>query len=387
MRTRGELVIYNFRLSSVTSIRLIICLLFVVRLAGADPLVFSEARPVPELDQLFQQKDGWIGADGDYSVALTPQRTLWLFSDTWIGSIRGGKRMNATIINNSLALEDRNGTQTNIQFIIGHDANGKATAFLTPEDKRGWFWLQSAVCVENRLYLFLAQIEKTGADNVFGFRQVGEWLGVVTNPLDPPTAWQVKQEKIPWTTFQPERQITFGAASLVVDHTLYVYGTDEDRNQAGSGDRALIVARVPINEVTNFLAWQFYANGRWDSDSHQATGMAGDMASECSVSYLPKFGQYVLVYTDRGLSPKIQVRTAPTPWGEWSQPTTVYECPEMMRDKNVFCYSAKAHPSQGTNDRLIITYAANSFDFWQVVNDASLYWPRFVCVELATRKE
>jgi hypothetical protein len=51
-------------------------------LLGAGPPVVKSAAPAPELDALFDRADGWIGADGAYSVALSPQRTLWLFSET-----------------------------------------------------------------------------------------------------------------------------------------------------------------------------------------------------------------------------------------------------------------------------------------------------------------
>jgi hypothetical protein len=365
--------------------QLITCLLLVTRLAAADPLVFTGARPAPEMNALFEQKDNWIGGDGVYSVALTPERTLWLFSDTWVGSVRAGKRTNATIVNNTLALQDGRGASAKLQFIIRRDAEGKPRAFLTPEDKRGWFWLQSGERIEQRLFLFLAQVEKTDANSVFGFRQIGEWLGVVTNPLASPTAWRVEQRRLPCEIFLPERQVTFGAATLVEGGYLYIYGTDEEIKPGGL-DRYLILARVQTNEVANFSAWRYYVKGNWDADFRKASRIADGMASEGSVSFLPKLGQYVLVYTDRGLSPKIQARTSSTPWGEWSAPTTVYQCPEMGRDKNIFCYAAKAHPSQGTSEEMLISYVANSFDFWQVVGDASLYWPRFIRVQLATGK-
>ncbi len=367
-------------------IPLIACLLLAAQLADATPSVFTEARPVPEMNALFEQKDDWIGADGAYSVALTPERTLWLFSDTWVGSVRAGKRTNATIVNNSLGLQDGRGAQAKLQFIIRHNAEGKPVAFVSPQDQPGWFWLQSGACLDKRLYLFLTQEEKTDVKSVFGFRQIGQWLGVVTNVLDPPADWRVEQHRLPCARFLPERQVTFGAASMVDGDHLYIYGTDEEVKN-GSRDRYLIVARVHTNEVANFSAWRFYANGQWDADYRNASRIADGMATECSVSFLPKLGKYVLVFTDRGLSPKIQVRTAPAPWGEWSAPTTVYQCPEMGRDKNIFCYAAKAHPSQSNGDELLISYVANSFDFWQPVNDASLYWPRFIRVQLAVEKK
>lgn len=283
-------------------------------------------------------------------------------------------------------MQEGRGARSKIQFIIRHNADGKPTAFLTPEDKRGWFWLQWGVHVGKRLFVFLKQAERTGGSSVFGFREIGEWLGVVANPLTPPITWNVEQLKLPCASFLGEREVTFGAAALVDGDYLYVYGTDEEA-KVGIRDCDLIVARVRTDEAADFSAWRYYANGKWDSDCRKASPVATDVASECSVSLLPKLGKYVLVYTERGLSPKIEVRTARTPWGRWSAPTTVYECPEMGRDKRIFCYGAKAHPSQASGGEMIISYVANSFDFWQVAADASLYWPRFIRVQLATGEQ
>ena len=163
---------------------------------------------------------------------------------------------------------------------------------------------------------------------------------------------------------------------------VYIYGTDEDI-QSEKLTRYLTVARVPTNRFADFSEWRFYAAGKWDADFRNATRIIDGIATEYSVSYLPKLRQYALVYTDQGLSPKIQVRTSRTPWGNWSDPFTVYHCPEMSRDKRLFCYAAKAHPTQGTDDQCIVSYVVNSFDVGQVIADASLYWPRFVRVPLA----
>ena len=64
----------------------------------------AEARASPEWDAKFRQQDGWIGADGAYSVAVSPQRTIWLFSDTWIGKVRDGRRTDATMVNNMVGV-------------------------------------------------------------------------------------------------------------------------------------------------------------------------------------------------------------------------------------------------------------------------------------------
>lgn len=333
------------------------------------------------MDALFQQTNGWIGGDGAYSVALTPERTLWLFSDTWVGEVRDGHRTNATMVNNTLALQGGRSAGAKVRFIVRQDLEGKPVAFVTPEDKHGWFWLQAGACIDQKLFLFLTQIEKTDASSVFGFRQIGQSLGIVTNPLASPLEWRVEQCELPCAEFASKRRRTFGTATLVDGGYVYIYGTDEEDRFAGL-DRYLTVARVPTNSVADFSAWRYYTDGQWSVDFRKATRLASGMASECSVSFLPKLGQYVLVYTDQGLSPKILARTSRTPWG-WSAPRTVYRCPEMSEDRRIFCYAAKAHPSQGADDELMVSYVANSYDFGQVIADARLYWPRFVRVRLA----
>jgi hypothetical protein len=37
---------------------------------------FGKAEAMPEMDKLFRQADGWVGADGAHSFSVTPQRTI-----------------------------------------------------------------------------------------------------------------------------------------------------------------------------------------------------------------------------------------------------------------------------------------------------------------------
>src|SRR5580698_7933443 len=59
-------------------------LLVSMQAGGADVTAGS----VPQYDQIFQQTNGWAGADGDFAVTLTNDLTLWLFSDTFIGEVQ-----------------------------------------------------------------------------------------------------------------------------------------------------------------------------------------------------------------------------------------------------------------------------------------------------------
>jgi hypothetical protein len=65
--------------------------------------------------------------------------------------------------------------------------------------------------------------------------------------------------------------------------------------------------------------------------------------------------------------------------GPWSAPTTIYRPPESDAP-DAFVYAGKSHAELKGAD-LILTYAANGPDE-KVAKDMSLYFPRFVKVDL-----
>jgi len=346
-------------------------------LIGAGPPAIDSATPAPDLDVLFKQSDGWIGGDGAYSIALSPRRILWLFSDSWIGKIRDGHRTDATIVNNTIGVQG--GLGERVTYSIARSLNGKPKALIVPSDGHGWFWLQAGVTHGSRLLLFLNQVEKTDNNSVFGFRSIGLWLGIVANPGQPPDLWLVEQVKMPNAVFSDDRMLVWGAAVLQVGNDLYVYGTDEPRRK-GVPNRRVVVARVPAASVSNFAAWRYFRDEVWREDFRSVSPLSEDIASDYSVTAYGR--RYVAIYTERGLSSRIMGRMADRPWGPWSAPGVLCECPEMRQDTKVFCYGAKAHPGLTSGQTLVVSYVVNSFDFWQVARDAGLYWPRFVRLTL-----
>ena len=343
------------------------------------PHVAVEA--LPQYDVLFANQNGWTGADGAYSVALNQHTIAWFFGDTWIGQVKNGRHVNATLINNSVAIQHgRRPAEAEMDFYFGHASDDSPAALIEPVDGRGWFWVFDGVMTAEGLYLFLIQVERTAGESLFDFRVIGAWLGCVENPAELPSTWRVRQSRIPWSEFSAAVNILWGSAVLQVDNTLYIYGTAED---AGGAVRRkhMILARVPVSRLADFSRWQFYADGRWVSDFRQASRMSFSLPNEYSVSYLPKLKQYALVYSQDGLSRNILARLSPEPQGPWGDPIRLYQCPEAEWDDSIFCYAAKAHNVLSQMpDQLIITYIANSMDFNRTANDARLYRPRFLKV-------
>jgi hypothetical protein len=355
--------------------------------AGGKPGPNVAVEPLPQYDALFSNEDGWTGGDGVYSVALKQHTIAWFFGDSWIGPIKNGRHVNATIVNNTVAIQHgRRPPEAEMDFYYGRADDGSPAALFRPADGRGWFWVFDGVMTAKGLYLFLIQVERTATDAVFDFKIIGVWLGHVENPGELPSAWRVSQSRIPWSTFSESESILWGSAVLKIDNVLYIYGTAEDH---GSTDRTkhMILARVPVSLLSDYSRWRFYANGRWVSDFRQAGRLSANLPNEYSVSYLALLRQYAVVYSQDGLSKNILVRLSREPQGPWSDPVYLYQCPEADWDSSVFCYAAKAHATLSqTPDELIITYIASSVDFNKIANDARLYRPRFLRVTFEPTK-
>jgi hypothetical protein len=354
-------------------------LLLVATFAAPAPPTVAAAKPDPDLDAKFARAAGWVGADGAFSVRLSDTRTLWLFSDTWVGTVRDGKRRDVTMVNNSVGVQDGNG----FAFPVPKGGDGKPRAVFAPPDGPGWFWLFAGHHAGGKLHVFLPRVEKTKAPGAFGFRLTELWLGTVANPLDDPTAWEIAYAKVPHAEFGKDRTRSFGSAVLAAGEHVYVYGYEE-RPGKPFPVRRLIVARAPAGRLADFDAWRFLGEkGEWAADPKDAAGLADGVGTELSVSDLPGLKRYALVTTENGLSDRIVGRFAAAPEGPWSEPVLLYTCPEMKTDKRVFTYAAKAHPHLAADgSELVISYVVNSFDLAPVLNDAGLYRPRFVRVGL-----
>lgn len=352
-------------------------------LAPPVPPSVASAEPAPELNALFRRTDGWLGADGAFSVRVTDQRTLWLFSDTWVGSIRDGKRRPEAMVNNSIGVQVGHGKEAKVTFAIARGKDGKPGTLFVPPDGTGWFWLFAGYSASGRLQVFLPRLEKTGAAGAFGFRGVDLWLGTVANPGDDPTAWQITYAKVPFAEYGQDRTRSWGSAVLRVGDQVYIYGYEEKPGRPFAA-RRLLVARAPADKLADFDTWQFLGQaGTWTADVKKAVPQIEALGTEFSVHWLSERKQYVLVYTELGLSDRIVGRFASHPHGPWSDAVLLYRCPEMKQNPKVFTYAGKAHPHLATNDtELVLSYAVNSFELAPVINDAELYWPQFVRVRL-----
>ena len=327
------------------------------------------------LDKLFRRQSGWTGGDADYSVYLGHGRALWLFGDSWIGQVKAGKHVNAKMVNNAISLQSGlKADEATLKFCWQKGKEPKA--FFLPSEH--WFWPLHGIKTKQGLFVFLVTIGKTKDPSVFGFKTKGSVLAHIDNPQGEPEKWNINYHRLPFLRLSKRRELLFGASILRQGKWIYIYGTD-DIKAYGQLKRAVIVARVQEHALLNFTKWRFWNGRSWKSSYLLARPLFFEGAKEFSVSYLPKFDSYVAIYTHQGMSKKIVARFASSPEGPFGKQELIYESPEMDLKKGVFTYAAKAHPwlSQNENE-LFVTYTSNCMDFFQLAQNANLYWPIFL---------
>lgn len=341
--------------------------------AGPQPGTWT-SRPLPELDALFfPEGSSWRGGDAIYSVRLSPDRTLWLFGDSYIAPAGGAGRAGSRMIRNSLALE-RPGAP--LEYFWRQRGSQPADAF-APASGPGWLWPLGGIRLGPRLHLFMMQMVSRG-EGAFGFAVSRSILLTVLNPDDPPEAWKDTQRELPSRFGAPGGDLYFGSASLLEGGMLYAYGVHEGRSIGGPG-KGIALARIDPDRIQDPKAWRFFAGPDWSEDLARARDLFFEGSVELSVT--PFRGGYAALYTRGGLSADIVVRRAERPEGPFGDPEVVHRCPEPGWSRNYFCYAAKAHPELGRDvGELIVSYAANSTDFGEAVRDLRIYRPRFVRV-------
>ncbi len=219
--------------------------------------------PAPDWDALFERRDGWLGADGIYSLDVNADvasasnvaapRTLFWFSDTLGGSTRadGAEFDRFQMTNHSFALLDGDAPNPEkIRFFWKRENAETDAAF--PDDKpRNLIapnrWLQDGTVYRQRIWLSALLI-----GNAWKPERV-DAVSIGLNADGSPNFDDVRiDENAPLSFKTKTAQVVFGAALTddADDGFLYVFGY-LDRFDAGSR-KDLVVARSNGSGSTTF---------------------------------------------------------------------------------------------------------------------------------------
>ncbi len=337
-------------------------------------------------NDLLNRKSGWTGADGIYSIPMDGceqpqgQDHLLLFSDTFLGQVdAAGKRINSTLVNNTLAyLRGNKPTADSISFMWDQSGAGARAVFTPATPSAGakdFYWLMDGVKIDSIIHVFALRLNITGG-GAFDFNLNGVVLLSFKLDDDRHPAL-VQQQDLPFFKNEGGVSVVFGQAIMPharasgnkhQDGYIYIYGPRDD----GSGKK-LVAARVLPENFLDFSQWRFWNGAEWGEAFNACAGITDRISQEFSVSEMGD--QYVLV-AQAGSS--VIVRFGETPVGPFGFYSEIYQCPEANISSNVFIYNAKAHPSLSDDNSLLISYNVNTLNFAENINIADIYRPRFI---------
>ena len=324
---------------------------------------------------LFPYVEGWLGADGAYSVPLSRGQSLWLFGDTFVGIPGQANRMGAQFINNSVAVSDcDSGGRFSIRYFWGRSADGSARAFFHREGG-GWWWPFGAFRHAERLYVGLLEVEAAPPAGALGvnFTLTGASLARIETRGDDPTAWRI--EVLPLS----KGADAFPLSALVVHAShLYLFAF------LGGSEQPRLLTRLPLASLEGAAANPGAAletlagDGRWlpGLRAEEARILMDDDASEMTVHFHASLGRWLALYSFPELSgdfpatrpsDAVWVRTAEALEGPWSERHLVFRVPELAEGP---CHpgtrtpvatarrSSRSSPRPGS---LTFTYVCNLF--------------------------
>jgi hypothetical protein len=325
-----------------------------------------ELFPQPDPDRFYndlftRHGGGWTGADGTRSVALPDGRILWLFGDTFLGTVRTDRSRPraAPMVRNTFVV------QSGDTLVTLHGGTAASPqAFVTPQDKDSWYWPTDGLVEGNRLLVFLPRFTATGP-GMWDWRWSGTDIGTFSLP-------ELRLEKI--TAAVAVNRVIYGAAILEDADATFIYGV-EDVHSA----KHVHIAKAGPGHLDD--AWEYWNGEGWTVDPLASKRLFSGAAMQFSV--IKTGGHYILISSDNRnpFDSAIVAYASPSPVGPWSLSSLLYRPPEATGD--IVAYNALAHPHLSPRGRLLLSYNLNNIrDAGAVFRNADVYRPRFVLVDL-----
>ncbi len=309
--------------------------------------------PATDFNQLFTRFSGWTGGDATYSIPLPDGRTLWLFGDSFIGTVKPDRsRSGGGFFRNAFVVQ--NGTELTTLPVNGD-------AFLRPADAGWWYWPGHGLAHGDTLQVMMFGFKSTGGGawdfayaslDVFTFRLPDfQLLSVERKTVDP--------------------AVNYGASVLEDGGFTYLYGSEKV-----GFNKYLHVARVHGNDMNS--PWEYFNGTDWTSDPAASARVFGNVSDEFAV--FRKNDRFYLLTQHHILGGEIYLYDSESPATGFTHKRTVY-CTPQTQQGNLFTYNAFAHPQFSGSDGLLVSYNVNSSVFGDLFANADTYRPFFVRVK------
>jgi len=330
--------------------------------------VAKVAHPDTTFNKRFELTGGGLtGADGTYSVLLPDGRSVWIFGDTFLGTVSTEltrEKTNPMYIRNCFMIDDGESLKT----IHQGEPEDFMSMMIPPRvtNSNGeiseldyWYWPGDGWVEGNELKVFASEFHQADT-GMWGFEFVKTDLITYSLP-------DIKEESIAEIPYSQVLGIHYGHAVCKTDEFVYVYGLHEGKPHAA--------------RIDEFGSWSFYNGSDWTNAPESSQPMADISGSE-QFSVFDYNDQFILVAQEGMLSKKVMAYVSATPYGPWSEGKLLFETPIAYENDQLFTYNALAHPQFTENNELLVSYNTNSFELQDHFENAGIYRPRFFRVPL-----
>lgn len=339
-------------------------LLFLGLLVGFSGQVLSQALADTAFNSLIRKfNGGWIAGDATFSIALPGQKTLWLFGDSFIGTVKPDNSLvsGAKMIRNCAVLQDGDSMAAH----FGGTFQNPKSFVSSADDNSDWYWPEHGILENDTLKIFFSEFVLASGPAGFNFKYKAAKLAMFTYP----DLTLVDFRELP---YYDKNGVCYGNSVLVENGYTYIFGRKE--NDTVYHISYPHIARVPVGNI--MAPWEFYNGSSWSTNPDETQKISVVAVSQQYGVFKLK-DKYAIINQEIWFSTKIYSYTSNHIEGPWNNKNLLYDTPILFA--NTFTYNAFPHPQFNEDDKLLISYNSNG-NFADIFKNVEVYRPRFIRV-------
>jgi len=311
---------------------------------------------------LRTENGGWVAGDATYSVALPDGRSLWLFGDSFIGTVNSDSSLvGASMIRNCAVIQEGDNLTALYQGTFENPIDFVETE--TPDST--WFWPEHGFVENNTLKIIFSEFGTGDGQPGWNFEYRNACIVLFTYP----EIELIGYNPLP---YYEQNGVMYGDRLIVHGDYTYIFGRKEE-----NPDWHIPYVHLARAEVGNLYGeWEFYDGSSWSTDPEMSVRLTDHPVSQ-QYGVFRHEEKFVMITQEIWLGTKIYSLTADQPEGPWENITELYNTPYPFLD--MFTYNAYPHPQFDENNALLVSYNSNG-SFWEIFNNVELYRPKFIRV-------
>ena len=340
-------------------------LLFLIGLLfGISVHIFPQAIADSAFNSTIRKfNGGWIAGDATFSIAMPGQKTLWLFGDSFIGTVKPDNSLasGAKMIRNCAVLQDGD----SMRAIFGGTFQNPVSFVASTNDNADWFWPEQGLIENDTLKIFFSEFVLASGPAGFNFKYKAAVIARFTYP-------EIKFIDKITLPYYDINKVCYGNTVMVENGYTYIYGRQEIDTVSHLSYPH--IARVPVGNI--LAPWEFYNGTSWTKVPNE-TKRINVVATSQQFGVFKLNNKYIMINQEIWFSTKIYSYTSNHIEGPWNNKVLLYNTPVLFA--NAFTYNAFPHPQFNEDDKLLISYNSNG-NFADIFKNVEVYRPRFIRV-------